>query len=107
MSALAFDPTATYLAYAGEGAARVCVAKDWDRVVCSLAWTKPAGKKRKGAAARAGGGLAWGGSFAAEGEDDGEGPAAGGGVWLAAGCDGQRPVRFWEAKESKEEEEKS
>ena len=86
VTSLAFDPTATYLAYAGEAAAKVCVAKDWDRVVCSLALPK-GGKKKKAEGALAGG-VAWGG----EGLGAKEGEKA---VWLATGCDGQRPVRIW------------
>ncbi|KAL9182615.1 hypothetical protein ACHAXT_013267 [Thalassiosira profunda] len=84
VTALAFDPSATYLAYAGEEATKVCVAKDWERVVCTLAPGKR-GKKKAGAT---GGGVAWGGEgFGKEGAE--------GKVWLATGCDGERPVRFW------------
>mmetsp|Transcript_28520 Transcript_28520/g.46724 ORF Transcript_28520/g.46724 Transcript_28520/m.46724 type:complete len:608 (+) Transcript_28520:55-1878(+) len=87
VTSLAFDPTATYLAYAGEESTKVCVAKDWERVVCTLTLPKSGGKKGKKKSPS--GGVVWGGKgfVAKEGEE--------GKVWLATGCDGQRPVRFW------------
>jgi len=92
VSSLAFDPTATYLAYAGEESIKVCVAKDWDRVVCTLSLPKSVGGKKgkkKSGGESFGGGVVWGGKGLSvkEGEE--------GEVWLATGCDGQRPVRFW------------
>mmetsp|Transcript_13666 Transcript_13666/g.24755 ORF Transcript_13666/g.24755 Transcript_13666/m.24755 type:complete len:620 (-) Transcript_13666:1028-2887(-) len=92
VTSLAFDPTATYLAYAGDESIGVCVAKDWDRVVCTLTLPKNVGGKKgkkKSVGESYGGGVVWGGKglSAKEGEE--------GKVWLATGCDGQRPVRFW------------
>lgn len=87
---LAFDPTASYLAYAGEMCTKICVAKEWDRVVCTLTPSKKgAAKKGKAAAAAGSGAVVWGGQ--GFGLKEGEG----GNVWLAVGCDGERPVRFW------------
>jgi len=83
---LAFDPTATYLAYAGTGGVKVCVAKDWDRVVAELVPGRSGRKKEFDGAVP--GGLSWGGSL--KEEDEGEKK-----VWLVSGCDGERPVRFW------------
>ncbi len=85
VNSVAFDPTATYLAYSGNESTKVCVVKDWDRVVCTFAPSK-SGKKKAGAA---GGGLVWGGE--GFGLKEGEG----GKVYVATGCDGERPVRFW------------
>jgi pre-mRNA-processing factor 19 len=87
---LGFDPTATYLAYSGELSTRVCVVKDWDRVVCTLYPSKTGGVKKKGTSGELSGGIVWGGR--------GFGPKEGGEqgkVWLATGCDGERPIRFW------------
>lgn len=87
VTSLAFDPTATYLAYSGEESTKVCVVKDWERVVCTFTPPKTGKKgKKKGGVA---GGVAWGGQ--GFGLKEGEG----GKVWLATGCDGQKPVRFW------------
>eukprot|EP00571_Detonula_confervacea_P013143 CAMPEP_0172310310 /NCGR_PEP_ID=MMETSP1058-20130122/11414_1 /TAXON_ID=83371 /ORGANISM="Detonula confervacea, Strain CCMP 353" /LENGTH=582 /DNA_ID=CAMNT_0013023103 /DNA_START=29 /DNA_END=1773 /DNA_ORIENTATION=- len=85
VTSLAFDPTATYLAYSGEESTKVCVVKDWERVVCTFTPPKK-GKKSKGGLS---GGVAWGGQ--GFGLKEGEG----GKVWLATGCEGQKPVRFW------------
>jgi hypothetical protein len=83
--ALAFDPTASYLAYAVEGAVMICVAKDWEKVVATCEYEKKKGGKGK---KKAGdvvvqGGLVWG---AGAGDQK---------VWMACGCDGDKPVRFW------------
>ncbi|KAL7533341.1 hypothetical protein ACHAXR_007983 [Thalassiosira sp. AJA248-18] len=86
VTSLAFDPTATYLAYAGEKSTKICVAKDWERVVCTLTPSKVGGKKGK-KKNEGSGGVVWGGQ--------GLGAQEGGKVWLATGCDGERPVRFW------------
>jgi WD40 repeat protein len=92
---LAFDPTASYLAYSGEVCTKICVAKDWDRVVCTLTPSKKgAAKKGKkapsaGSVGKLSGAVVWGGE--GFGLKEGEG----GNVWLAVGCDGERPVRFW------------
>ena len=86
---LAFDPTPTYLAYAGEVSTKVCVVKDWEKVVCTLTPSKTGGGKKKNTG-RLSGGVVWGGK--------GFGPLEGGEqgkVWLATGCDGERPVHFW------------
>lgn len=88
---MTFDPSATYLAYSGTESTKVCVAKDWERVVCTLSPSKGGkkGKKKGGDGGGVSGGVAWGGQgFGKEGED-------GKAVWLATGCDGERPVRFW------------
>eukprot|EP00581_Thalassiosira_minuscula_P011201 CAMPEP_0183720766 /NCGR_PEP_ID=MMETSP0737-20130205/13289_1 /TAXON_ID=385413 /ORGANISM="Thalassiosira miniscula, Strain CCMP1093" /LENGTH=590 /DNA_ID=CAMNT_0025950687 /DNA_START=15 /DNA_END=1787 /DNA_ORIENTATION=- len=88
VASVAFDPTASYLAYSGDGSAKVCVVKDWDRVVCTLNVPKSGGKKGKKEEEGLMGGIVWGGKgLSAEGEEKK--------VWLATGCDGQRPVRFW------------
>jgi len=89
---LAFDPTASYLAYSSELCTKVCVAKDWDRVVCTLTPSKKGAAAKKGKKAPDGklsGAVVWGGE--GFGLKEGEG----GNVWLAVGCDGERPVRFW------------
>jgi pre-mRNA-processing factor 19 len=86
---VAFDPTATYLAYMGEVSTKVCVVKDWEKVVCTLTPSKTGGGKKKDTGGSRGG-VVWGGS--------GFGPLEGGErgmVWLATGCDGERPVHFW------------
>ncbi|KAL7554200.1 hypothetical protein ACHAWF_017613 [Thalassiosira exigua] len=89
-TSLAFDPSATYLAYSGEGGTKVCVAKDWERVVCHLVPSKGSGKRGKKKGPAGAGGVAWGGAgFGKGGEEEGSE------VWIAAGCDGERPVRFW------------
>jgi pre-mRNA-processing factor 19 len=90
---LAFDPTASYLAYTGEVCTKVCVVKDWDRVICTLSPSKTSGgSKKKGgsSSSNSGGGIVWGGKGFGPLEDGGQGK-----VWLATGCDGERPVRFW------------
>ncbi|KAL3805263.1 hypothetical protein ACHAW5_005675 [Stephanodiscus triporus] len=87
---LAFDPTATYLAYSGEFSTRVCVVKDWDRIVCTLSPSKTSGAKKKGNAGGLNGGIVWGGRGFSPKEGGKQGK-----VWLATGCDGERPVRFW------------
>ena len=77
------------MAYSGDEAAEVCVVKDWERVVCTLSGSKT-GRKGKKKVGGASGAVAWGGKglgVMAEGEESG--------VWLATGCDGERPVRFW------------
>jgi hypothetical protein len=81
--ALGFDPTASYLAYATEGSIKICVAKDWDKVVATLEYEKKKGGKGKKKEVVVKGGLVWG---AGVGEEK---------VWLASGCDGEKPVRFW------------
>jgi hypothetical protein len=90
---LAFDPTASYLAYSGETCTtKICVAKDWDRVVCTLASSKKGAPKKSKNDSMGGkmiGAVVWGGG--GFGLKEGEG----GNVWLAVGCDGERPVRFW------------
>ena len=86
---VAFDPTATYLAYTGEVSTKVCVVKDWEKVVCTLNPSKTGGSKKKKTGGL-NGGVVWGGK--------GFGPLEGGEegkVWLATGCDGERPVHFW------------
>lgn len=90
VTSLAFDPTASYLAYSGVNGTKVCVAKDWERVVCTLT---PSKSGRKGKKTSNGGGVVWGGEGL--GLQEGEG----GNVWLATGCDGERPVRFWGIEE--------
>ena len=91
---LAFDPTASYLAYTGEVCTKVCVVKDWDRVICTLSPSKTSGgSKKKGGSSNSnsgGGGIVWGGKGFSPLEDGGQAK-----VWLATGCDGERPVRFW------------
>lgn len=82
VTSLAFDPMGLYLAYSGAEATKVCVVKDWDRVVSTLSKTKT-GKKGKNAPTC--GGVVWGGKGL---EDVGK-------VWIAAGCDGEKPIRFW------------
>ena len=83
--ALAFDPTASYLAYATAGTIKVCVVKDWNKVVCTCEYEKKVGKgkKKKAEDDVLKGGLIWG---AGAGEKT---------VWLASGCNGDKPVRFW------------
>jgi pre-mRNA-processing factor 19 len=86
---VAFDPTATYLTYTGEVSTKVCVVKDWEKVVCTLNPSKTGGSKKKKTGGL-NGGVVWGGK--------GFGPLEGGEegkVWLATGCDGERPVHFW------------
>ena len=91
---LAFDPTASYLAYTGEVCTKICVVKDWDRVICTLTPSKTSGgSKKKGGSSNSnsgGGGIVWGGKGFSPLEDGGQAK-----VWLATGCDGERPVRFW------------
>lgn len=91
--ALAFDPTASYLAYSDETCTtQICVAKDWDQVVCTLAASKkraPKKGKKDSMGGKMRGAVVWGGQ--GFGLKEGEG----GNVWLAVGCDGERPVRFW------------
>jgi pre-mRNA-processing factor 19 len=84
MTSLAFDPMGLYLAYSGEEATKICVVKDWDRVVSTLSKTK-AGRKGKNATAPNCGGVVWGGKGLEHGDT----------VWIAAGCDGEKPIRFW------------
>jgi len=84
VTSLAFDPMGLYLAYSGEETTKVCVVKDWDRVISTLSKTKT-GTKGKNAHAPACGGVVWGG----KGLEDG------GKVWIASGCDGEKPIRFW------------
>lgn len=60
--------------------------KDWDRVVCTLNKGGKKGKKKSDGLLP--GGVVWGG------EGFGLG-GRGGKVWLCAGCDGEKPVRFW------------
>jgi pre-mRNA-processing factor 19 len=86
VTSLAFDPMGLYLAYSGEESTKVCVVKDWDRVISTLSKTKTTGTKGKNAPAPTCGGVVWGGKGP---EDDG------GKVWIAAGCDGEKPIRFW------------
>lgn len=90
---LAFDPTASYLAYSGETCTKICVAKDWDRVVCTLTPSKKGVATKKGKkdsiGGKASGAVVWGG------QGFGVQEGGGGNVWLAVGCDGERPVRFW------------
>ena len=84
VTSVSFDPTATYLAVAGTESTTVRVAKDWDREVCALKPGATGGKKKAGAKS---GGVVWGGSLR-EGAEEKK-------VWIATGCDGERPVRFW------------
>mmetsp|Transcript_7867 Transcript_7867/g.11691 ORF Transcript_7867/g.11691 Transcript_7867/m.11691 type:complete len:269 (+) Transcript_7867:3-809(+) len=86
VTSLAFDPMGLYLAYSGEESTKVCVVKDWDRVVSSLSKTKTGSKGNNAQAAPTCGGVVWGGKGL---EEDG------GKVWIAAGCDGEKPIRFW------------
>eukprot|EP00577_Skeletonema_sp_RCC1716_P007424 CAMPEP_0113419212 /NCGR_PEP_ID=MMETSP0013_2-20120614/26647_1 /TAXON_ID=2843 ORGANISM="Skeletonema costatum, Strain 1716" /NCGR_SAMPLE_ID=MMETSP0013_2 /ASSEMBLY_ACC=CAM_ASM_000158 /LENGTH=597 /DNA_ID=CAMNT_0000306555 /DNA_START=26 /DNA_END=1819 /DNA_ORIENTATION=+ /assembly_acc=CAM_ASM_000158 len=86
VASLAFDPMGLYLAYSGEESTKVCVVKDWDRVVSSLSKTKTGTKGNNAQAAPTCGGVVWGGKGL---EEDG------GKVWIAAGCDGEKPIRFW------------
>ena len=74
-------------------ATKVCVVKDWDRVLCTLSPSKSGKKGKKAAGNGLKGGVAWGGQ--GFGKKEGEG----GKVWLATGCDGERPVRFWGVEE--------
>ena len=60
--------------------------KDWYRVVSSLSKTKTGTKGNNAQAAPTCGGVVWGGKGL---EEDG------GKVWIAAGCDGEKPIRFW------------
>lgn len=76
---VAFDPDGTHLAYSGEGGTRVCVVKDWDRVVCTLKVPSSSSKSSSSKVDGVGGVAAWGT----------------GGAWLVTGCDGERPTRFW------------
>lgn len=85
VTSVSFDPTAAYLAVAGTESTTVRVAKDWDREVCALRPGAAGGKRKAGARS---GGVVWGGSL----REDGEGEKK---VWIATGCDGERPVRFW------------
>lgn len=90
---LAFDPTAAYLAYTGEISTKICVVKEWDRIICTLPPSKTSGgSKKKGISSSnsGGGGIVWGGKGFGPLEDGGQGK-----IWLATGCDGERPVRFW------------
>lgn len=93
VTSLAFDPTASYLAYSGDVCTKICVAKDWDRIVCTLTPSKKGavkrGKKAGTGSEKLSGGVVWGGQGL--GTKEGEG----GTVWLAVGCDKERPVRFW------------
>lgn len=84
VTSLAFDPMGLYLAYSGAEATKICVVKDWDRVVGTLSKTKTGGKKNTTPPSC--GGVVWGG----KGLDD-----DGCNVWVAAGCDGEKPIRFW------------
>ena len=82
--ALAFDPTASYLAYGTEGAIKVCVVKDWEKIVATCEHEKKkGGKGKKKNEEFVKGGVVWG---AGAGDKK---------VWLASGCDGEKPVRFW------------
>ncbi|KAL7479721.1 hypothetical protein ACHAW6_005447 [Cyclotella cf. meneghiniana] len=83
--AMSFDPTASYLAYAGEGFTKICVCKNWERVVCTLEYEHKIGKgKKQGNNDFIKGAVVWG---------------KGGGeqkkVWLATCSDGEKPLRFW------------
>jgi len=86
ITSVAFDPMGLYLAYAGVETTKVCVVKDWDRVVGTLSKTKTGTKGKNAQAAPTSGGVVWGGKGL--GNDGGE-------VWVAAGCDGEKPIRFW------------
>ena len=86
VTSLAFDPMGLYLAYSGVESTKICVVKDWDRVVRTLSKTKTGRKGKKKTQAPTCGGVVWGG----KGLDDDEGK-----VWIAAGCDGEKPIRFW------------
>lgn len=82
---MSFDPTASYLAYAGEGFTKICVCKNWERVVCTLEYEHKIGKgKKQGNNDFIKGAVVWG---------------KGGGeqkkVWLATCSDGEKPLRFW------------
>ena len=85
VTSVSFDPTASYLAVAGTESSTVRVAKDWGREVCVLKPAASGGKRKAGARS---GGVVWGGGLR---EDLGEEKR----VWIATGCDGERPVRFW------------
>lgn len=92
----AFDPTASYLAYTGEISTKICVVKEWDRIICTLPPSKTSGgsKKKGGSSSNSGGGgIVWGGKGFGPLEDGDQGK-----IWLATGCDGERPVRFWGVK---------
>ena len=89
VTSVAFDPTASYLAYSGEESTKVCVVKDWDRVVCTLTPSKSGRKDKKKAVGGLRGGVVWGGQGFGLKEGDG------GKVWLATGCDGEKPLRLW------------
>ena len=97
VTSVSFDPTGSYLAYSGVDATKICVVKDWERVICTLVPSKSgikSGKKKdsedEGNEGILQGGVVWGGEL-------GVGVAKGDAckVWLATGCDGERPVRFW------------
>ena len=85
VTSLSFDPMGLYLAYSGDEATQVCVVKDWDRVVSTLAVIKSSSKK-KGESPPTCGGVVWGGIGGLEGD---------GKVWIGAGCDGDKPLRIW------------
>ncbi|KAL3793022.1 hypothetical protein HJC23_003030 [Cyclotella cryptica] len=84
--ALSFDPTASYLAYAGEGFTKVCVCKDWDRVICTLEFEHKSGKgKKQGNNDNTiKGGVVWG-----------KGVGEGKKMCLVTCSDGEKPLRFW------------
>ena len=86
VTSLAFDPMGLYLAYSGAEATKVCVVKDWDRVVSTLSKTKTGKKGKNALVAPTCGGVIWGGKGLGEDGDK---------VWIAAGCDGEKPIRFW------------
>lgn len=84
--AVAFDPSASYIAYGVESAIKVCKSKELYAVVATYEYEKKKagrGKKKKTEDEVIKGGLVWG---AGAGDDK---------VWLASGCDGEKPVRFW------------
>jgi len=86
VNAAAFDPSASYIAYGVESAIKVCKSKELDTVVATYEYEKKKGgkaKKKKAEDEVIQGGLVWG---AGAGDDK---------IWLACGCDGEKPVRFW------------
>lgn len=85
VTSVAFDPMGLYLAYAGVEATKVCAVKDWDRVVCTMSKTKRGSKGKNAQVAPTSGGVVWGGNGV---DNDGK-------VWVAVGCDGEKPIRFW------------
>ena len=88
VTSVAFDPSGLCLAYSGEEATKICVVKDVDRVICTLVPSKSGRKSAKKKDDEVvNGGVVWGG---AGGE--------GGKVWLASGCDVERPLRIWGAE---------